>query len=72
MIEFTTSRKGQIAAGIFEQAKEALGVAAASNWMFAANSWLGGKSPIGAIREGHEALVQRAVDQIKENRKKAA
>jgi hypothetical protein len=72
MVEFTTSPKGKIAAAIFDQAKDALGVAKAGQWMFTANTWLGGRTPIQAIRQGDEVLARRAADQLRENMKKAA
>lgn len=65
MVEFVTSPKAQIAAHVFEQVKDVLGVTAASNWMFSANSWLDGRSPIEAIREGHDTLAQLAVEKMK-------
>jgi len=68
MIEFVTSPKGKIASDIFDQAKEALGVKAASNWMFTANAWLDGRSPIEAIRQGNEKDVRCAVGMLKERK----
>lgn len=65
MVEFVTSPKGKIAADIFDQAKAALGVKAAGTWMFTANAWLDGKTPIQAIREGKEKDVRCCVGMLK-------
>lgn len=66
MIEFLTSPKGKIAAEVYDQAKAVLGVANAANWMFTANAWLDGKTPIQAIREGKEKDVRCCVGMLKQ------
>lgn len=71
MIEFVTSPKGKIAADIFDEVKELLGVTAASKWMFSANAWLDGKTPIQMIREDEPFLVWMAVQKIRENKRAA-
>lgn len=65
MIEFVTSPKGEIASDVFDVVKKALGVVKASQWMFTANAWFNGRSPMQAIREGDGDAVKAAAGNVK-------
>jgi hypothetical protein len=58
MVTFVVSRKGKIAAEIFDQLAPRLGSAAASAWMLSACDDLDGLSPIQAIKAGRQDDVR--------------
>jgi len=71
MVIFLVKREPRQHAEIYEMLKRSIGEVAATRWMFKSNFWLGGCSPVEAIRAGHYLDVKEIAQQRAEEEESA-